>query len=132
MSDYLENNLILHIFRTGSWTKPTDLKLALYTAAPSDSGGGTEVAGSIGYARVSVAPLDANWAATSGINGLTSNVADIVFGAPTGNWGQVTHFGIFDQGTNLLFWGALTTPKTVNSGDPAPKFVAGALTVTLA
>ena len=103
MSDYLETNLILHIFRTGSWTKPTDLKVALYTATPSDSGGGTEVAGGIGYARVSVPPLDANWNATSGTDGLTKNTAAITFGAPTGNWGQVTHFGIFDQGTNLLF-----------------------------
>ena len=132
MSDYLETNLILHIFRTGSWTKPTDLKVALYTATPSDSGGGTEVAGGIGYARVSVPPLDANWNATSGTDGLTKNTAAITFGSPTGNWGQVTHFGIFDQGTNLLFWGALTTPKTVNNADPAPVFAANALTVTLA
>lgn len=131
MSDYLENNLILHIFRTGSWTKPTALNIALYTAAPSDAGGGTEVSGG-SYARVNVAPLDANWAATSGTNGLTSNVADVVFATPSANWGVITHFGIFDQGTNLLFWGALTTPKTVNNGDPAPKFVAGTLTVTLA
>ena len=29
---------------------------------------------------------------------------------------------------NLLFWSALTTPKTVNNGDPAPTFAAAALT----
>jgi len=132
MSDYLEVALIKHLFRTGSYTKPTELNVALYTAAPSDAGGGTEVAGAIGYARVNVAPLDANWAATSGTDGKTSNVAAITFGAPTGNWGTITHFGIFDESGNLLFWGALTTPKTVNNGDPAPSFAIGALTVTLA
>jgi len=131
MSDYLENQLILHIFRTGSWTKPTDLKVALYTTAPTDAGGGVEVSGG-SYARVSVPPGDANWSATSGTDGHTDNVADIVFPAPTADWGQVVAFGIFDQGTNLLFWGNLTTPKTINNNDPAPKFAAGALDATLA
>jgi hypothetical protein len=53
---------------------------------------------------------------------------------PTANWGTVTHFGIFDALTagNLLFWAALTASKVVNSGDAAPKFLAGALTITLA
>jgi hypothetical protein len=133
MSDYLENNLILHIFRTGSWTKPTVLAVALFTAAPSDSGGGTEVSGG-SYARVDRPPLDANWAAPAAGNGLTDNVAAITFPTPTANWGVVTHFAIFDALTvgNLLFWGALTTPKTINNGDPAPSFAIGAIDVTLA
>lgn len=135
MSDYLELNLIKHLFRTGSYTKPTVMAVALFTAAPSDSGGGTEVSGG-SYARVDVPPLDANWDAVggAGTDGHTSNTADIVFPAPTANWGVITHFGLFDATTagNLLFHGALTASKTVNNGDPAPKFVAGALDVTLA
>ena len=135
MSDYLELNLIKHLFRTGSFTKPTVMAVALFTAAPSDSGGGTEVTGG-SYARVDRPPLDANWDAVGagGTDGHTSNTADIVFPSPTANWGVITHVGIFDATTagNLLFHGALTTPKTVNSGDPAPKFVAGDLDVTLA
>lgn len=133
MSDYLEVELRKHIFRTGSFTKPTVLGIALFTAAPSDSGGGTEVSGG-SYARVDVPPLDANWTGASSTSGLTDNAADIVFPTPTANWGVITHFAIFDatSGGNLLFHGALTTSKTVNNGDPAPKFVAGALDVTLA
>jgi len=130
MSDYLEVAIVKHLFRTGSYTKPTELNVALYTAAPSDAGGGTEVAGGVGYARVNVPPLDANWAATSGTDGHTDNVAAITFGTPTGNWGTITHFGIFDESGNLLVWGALTTPKTVNNGDPAPSFAIGALDIT--
>jgi hypothetical protein len=109
------------------------LYVALFTAAPSDAGGGTEVSGG-GYARVAVQPLDANWTAASPTDGLTDNAADIVFPAPTANWGSISHFAIFDRasGGNMLLHGALTTAKTVNNGDPAPKFVAGALDITFA
>lgn len=118
MSDYLEVEVRKHIFRTGSFTKPTVLGIALFTAAPSDSGGGTEVSGG-SYARVNVAPLDANWSGASSTSGLTDNVAAITFPTATGSWGTITHVGIFDATTtgNLLFWGALTASKTVGSGD---------------
>ena len=129
MSDYLENEVIKHIFRTGSFTKPTNLYIGLLTAAPSDAGGGTEVSGG-SYARVANNPADANWAATSGTNGTTSNVAAITFPTPTASWGTVTHFGIYDAATagNLLFHSPLTTSKTINSGDSV-SFAAGALTI---
>jgi hypothetical protein len=133
MSDYLEQQLRAHIFRTASFTKPSALAIALYTAPPTDAGGGTEVSASgTAYARVARNPLDANWTAASATDGKTDNAAAITFPTPTGNWGQVTHFGIFDNtsGGNLLFWDALTTPKTINNGDPAPSFAIGALSVT--
>jgi len=139
-SDYLENKLIDHLFRTGSFTKPSGLYVALLTAAPSDLGGGTEVAGG-GYARVNLAPLDTNWKATqggtsgasSGTGGLTSNAIAITYPAPSANWGTVTHFGIFDaaSGGNLLIWDALTAARTILSGDPAPSFAVDQLTVTV-
>lgn len=130
-SDYLEDQIINHIFRTSSFTKPSVLGIALFTAAPSDAGGGTEVTGG-SYARVDHAPLDANWDATSGTDGQTANTTVVTFPAPTADWGQVTHFGIFDATSagNLLYWGALTTAKTINNGDPAPTFPAGSLVVT--
>ena len=141
MSDYLENKIVDHIFRSTSFTKPSTLYVALLTAAPSDAGGGTEVSAG-GYARVQVGPSDTAWNATqggtsgnsSGTGGLTDNAADIQFGTPTANWGTITHFGIYDAitGGNLLIWGALSTSKTVNNGDAAPKFLAGALDITFA
>jgi len=105
--------------------------VALYTAAPSDSGGGTEVSGG-SYARVAVAPADANWSASDNIGGHTDNVAAVTFPTPSANWGTVTHFAIHDRLTagNLLFHGILAAPKTVNNGDPAPSFAVGALDVT--
>lgn len=132
-SDYLETQILTHLFRTGSWTKPAALWVALFTAAPSDAGGGTEVSGG-GYARVNLPPLDANWAAPTAGNGLTSNLVAITFPAPTANWGTVTHFGIFDASSagNLLIWDALTASQVINTGAPAASFAVGALQITVA
>lgn len=133
MSDYLEGQLIDHLFRTGTFSKPAAIYLALYSAAPSDSGGGTELSGGA-YARTQVTQLDANWNAPTGGDGLTDNLNDITFPTPTANWGTVVAFGIFDasSGGNLLIYGTLGTSKTVNNGDPAPKFSAGDLDITFA
>jgi len=142
MSDYLENKLTDHIFRGQSFSAPANVYFALFTAAPSDSGGGTEVSGG-SYARVTMATSLANWAGTqsagsttasSGTGGASSNNGAITFPTPSANWGTITHFGIFDASSagNLLFHGALTASKTVNNGDPAPSFAAAALTVTFA
>ena len=133
LSDFSENELVKHFFRTGSFTKPTALYVALFTVTPTDAGGGTEVTGG-SYAQVDCPPLDANWAATSGTDGHSENVADVVFPTPTADWGQVVAFAIFSALTagDMYLWGPLTTPKTINNGDPAPKFSAGALDVTFA
>lgn len=115
--------------------------VALYTATPSDAGGGTEVTGG-SYARVALTLSLANLAGTqsaasttysTGTGGTTSNNGAITFPAPTANWGTVTAMGVFDQATggNLLFWSALTTSKTVNNGDAAPSFAAAALTLQI-
>jgi hypothetical protein len=151
MSDFLENKLIDWLFRgqaigiTGAsaaaGTGPTDLYVGLFTANPTDTGGGTEVTGG-SYARVTIASSLANWAGTqaaastvasSGTSGTTSNNGAITFPAPTANWGVITGFGIFDAttGGNLLIWGSLSTSKTVNNGDAAPAFNAAALSIQI-
>lgn len=140
-TDYLENKIIDWMFRGQAYTPPTIIYVGLFTATPSDAGGGTEVSGGA-YARAGLTGSLTNWAGTngaggtgvsSGSSGITSNNVAITFPAPTGaNWGVITSFGIFDAADagNLLFWGPLTTNKTVNDGDAAPSFPAGTLTVT--
>lgn len=138
-SDYLENKLLDHIFRAQSFTAPVNLYVGLLTVAPNDAGGGTEVSGG-SYARVQVACALTAWkgthgtttGASSGTSGQISNAGTVTFPAPTASWGSVTHFGIYDALTagNLLYHGALTVAKTVNSGDAAPTFAADALTIT--
>lgn len=139
-SDYLENQLIDHLFRGGTFAKPAALWIALFTSAPSDSGGGTEVTGGA-YARVNLPPANTNWNATqggtsgasSGTAGATSNAVPITYAAPTANWGTVGWYGILDAavGGNLLIWDALTAPRTILSGDPAPSFAFGSLAVSV-
>lgn len=138
-SDYLENKLVDFIFRAQSLTAPATVYVGLSTAACSDSGFGTEVSGG-SYARVAVTSALANWAGTqsagsttasTGTGGVTSNNAAINFPTPSAGWGTVTHWFLADASTsgNLLFCAALTTSKTINSGDTV-SFAAGALTVT--
>jgi len=151
MSDFLENKLIDWFFRgqaigvTGAsaaaGTGPTNLYFALLTAAPSDTGGGTEVTGG-SYARVTVAANTTNFdntqqanttAVSSGNTGTTRNSIAVTFPAPSANWGVVSHFAIYDASTtgNLLFWGALTASKTINNGDAAPSFAINAFSLQI-
>ena len=129
LTNYTEDEIIKHVFRTGSFTKPTAIYVALFAAAPGEAGGGTEVTGG-SYARAQLDPSDTNWAATSAGNGTTSNLVSIPFPAPTADWGSVTHWALMDgpSGGNMLAYAALTTPKTINNGDAAPTFGIGALT----
>lgn len=135
MSDYLEVELRKHIFRTGSFTKPTNLYICLCTAAPSDSSTGstiTEPSGN-GYARALLAPGDSNWTGASSTSGLTDNAAAITYTASGGSWGTVTHFAICDASSagNMLFHGSLTASKSVADGD-ALVFPVGSIDVTFA
>lgn len=128
-SDYLENELLDHVFGNAAYSAPASLYIALFTAAPSDAGGGTEVSGS-GYDRVEVTNDATNFPAASG--GAKSNGQAIAFPMATGSWGTVTHFGIFDadSGGNLLAWGALDTSRAVANLDIV-YFPAGELDITL-
>lgn len=140
LSDYLENQIIDHIFRGQVFTPPTNVYVALMTSAPTDAGGGIEVTGG-SYARVAVAASLAAWAGTqaagstvasSGTSGTTSNNATISFPTPTAGWGNVTHFAVYDAASagNLLFYAPLTVAKTINTGDTV-SFAAGALTLQI-
>jgi len=127
LSDYAEKLLLDWAMTTGSATRPTAWYVALYTAAPSDSGGGTEVSTG-GYTRQSV-----TFDAATSPGGTTSNSGVVSFTASGANYGTVTHIGIFTASTggNLLWHGAMTASKTVNDGDTL-EFSIGNIDLTLA
>lgn len=127
LSDYAEKLLLDWAMTTGSATRPTAWYVALYTAAPSDSGGGTEVSTG-GYTRQAV-----TFGAASSPGGTTSNTGAVSFTASGANFGTVTHIGIFDNssGGNLLWHGSMTASKTVNDGDTL-EFSIGNIDLTLA
>lgn len=122
-SDYLENKILDHILGGPDYTRPATVHIALFTSAPNDAGGGTEVSGG-DYARVAVTNNDTNWPAAS--SGAKSNGTDVTFPTATASWGTVVAFGIFDDPSagNLLFWSTLTVNKAVSSGDTV-KFATG-------
>lgn len=141
LTNYFENKLLDLLLRGQSYTPPATLYIGLDTVVGDETGGGTEVSGG-SYARVAVSASLAAWAgsqgtgttaASSGTNGTTSNNAAITFPAPTANWGKVVGFRVWDSATggNALIYQALTTEKTINSGDAAPVFNAGSLTIQI-
>lgn len=124
-TDYAENK-ILNLMRNVAWTQ-FNAYVALFTAAPSDAGGGTEVSGG-SYARQLIGLTEA-----TGSGGATSNASDITFPTASADWGTVTHMAIFDavSGGNMIMHSVLDASKTIASGDTY-KFNAGELDVTVA
>ena len=121
-------------------TGPANVYVALFTAAPTAAGGGTEVSGN-GYARVAVASSLTAWAGTqaaastaasTGTSGLTSNNATVTFGTPLASWGQVVDVALMDSATGglMLAYGGLQTNMTVNTGT-APTFAPAALSFSI-
>lgn len=127
LSDHAENLLLNWLMTTGTATRPTNWYVALFTSAPNDAGGGTEVSGN-GYSRQSV-----SWDTASGTGGTTANSGTVSFTASGSGFGTVTHIGIFDASSsgNLLWHGAMDTAKSVASGDVL-QFAAGAIDLTIA
>jgi len=137
MANYLESSLIQHLFRTGTFTKPTVVAIALCTSAPTDASTGAtipEVSDAGSYARYALNPLDANWANVTAGDGTTNNVGAATFTTATGDWGTISHVAILDNTThgagNLFFWGALTASKVVGNGDTF-QFSAAQLTIRI-
>lgn len=124
LSDHAENLLLDWLMTNGAASRPTTWYVALFTAAPNDAGGGTEVSTG-GYARQS---------ATFTVTGDTaSNSALVEFTAGGASFGTVSHIGIFDALTtgNLIWHGAMTAPKLVEDGDKL-EFSVGNIDLTLA
>ena len=114
-SNYLEDQITGWIAGT-SMTAPTATFVQLYNGDPTDTGSG----GTALYSRITIASGTGSWTRGTGGNGTITNAS-------------ATHVAVWDASTagNLLFFGALTTAKTVASGDEV-KFNASALTLTVA
>ena len=126
-SDYLEDKVLKHVFGGSAYTAPSTLYVALYTVAPTDTGGGPEVSGG-GYTRQTAAFT------VSGTNPTqASNTAAIEYPTATANYGTVVAVGVFDasSGGNLMAYANLTSSKVVSTGDVF-RFNAGDLDITLA
>lgn len=126
-SDYLENKVLDHVLTSTSYTAPGTRYLGLFTASTGLEANtpSAEVSGG-SYARKAV-----TFAAASG--GSSATNATVTFDTASASWGTITHVAIMDASTsgNVLFWGAVTTSKTIDAGDTF-QVTSGNLTVSLA
>jgi hypothetical protein len=131
-SNFLENKVLDHVLKNTAYTQPSSLYVGLFTntsgnaAANLEAGTLTDEVSGGSYARQSAA-----FSAASG--GSASTSATITFPAATANWGTITHVAVIDALTsgNVLFWGAVTTSKTIETGDTF-QITSGNLTISLA
>lgn len=134
-SDYLENKLIDHSLGTAAFTAPTTVYLALFNNTSGNASTNLE-AGTLtdevstagtAYARQAVA-FDAS------VDGSTGNTSTVTFPTATASFGSVTHVAVMDSNTagsgNVLYHGAVTTAKTIDSGDTF-QVSGGNLTISL-
>lgn len=124
-SNNAENLILTWTFTANAATRPTAWYLALFTTNPAEDGSGTEVSATgTAYARQTVAfTVTGNTA---------SNTAAVEFPTATASYGTVTHVGVYDASTggNLIAYAALTTSKTIDTGDVL-RVPAGDLDITL-
>lgn len=128
-TDYLENEVLDHLFGAATYTSPTTLYVGLCTSV-SESGTITGEPSSGAYARVAVTNNATNFPAA--VSGAKSNGTVIEFPEATAAWGTMSVFFLASAATagNVLAYGDLTVPKAVAIGD-TPKFNVGTLTITL-
>lgn len=111
ISDFLENELIDHIFGA-AYTPAATVYLGLSTADPLDDASGLAEPSGSGYSRkaITFAAAASRQVAQSGA---------VNFDQATGSWGTITHYAVFDAASagNMLAHGSLSTEKQVISGN---------------
>jgi len=125
-TDHAEDLTLKWLLTTGTATRPTSWHVGLFTTDPGETGSGTEITGN-SYARTAAAFTVSGTSPTE-----ATNSAAIEFPAASGNWGTITHIGVFDaaSGGNMLVHASLTASKTIGSGDVF-RIPAGDLDITL-
>ena len=123
LSNIFETTTLNWLFTATSVTRPTAWYIALYTVAPTDGGGGTEISGNA-YVREAVAM------SVTGDN--ATNTGAVEWPTATGTWGTIVAVGVFDalSAGNLIAYGNLTVSKTITSGDVF-RIPAGDLDITM-
>lgn len=124
LSDYTETSALNILLRAASLTGAANVYMALFTANPSDSGGGTEAA-FVSYARQACA-----FSAPS--SQTITNSGTLTYAAVTVSPVTITAIGIYDasSGGNLLAWKALS-PTLAYAINDIPLFDVGAITVNI-
>jgi hypothetical protein len=130
-ADALEADIIDWVFDGTQFpTPPSDVYVGLHTGAPGDDGASNEIStNSTGYSRTAV-PTGSGWNQPSANE--ASNAGEVAFGPADTDWGDVSHFTVWDSqtGGNCLWTADLGTTRTILTDDEA-RFAAGELTFTV-
>jgi len=110
-TNFLEDRFLQSSLTGATYTGAANVYVALYSVAPSESGGGTELSGS-GYARDEVV-----FSVSTG-NGVATNTSNVSIGPATADWVTAVAYGITDASTagNILYTGSLAVPQTIRNG----------------
>jgi hypothetical protein len=125
-SNYLENEILDWVNGGAFPTQPAATWVQLFNGSPTEDGGG----GTALYTRAAVAA--GGWTTTTGSTATITNTTALIITSSAGSSAVADNFGIFDSsaGGNLLFLGAIGTPKTISVGDEI-KFNASQLTIRI-
>jgi hypothetical protein len=137
-SNYLENKVLDHVLRysTAPYTGVSTLYLALFNNTSTNAATNLE-AGTLTDETSTSGTAYSRKAITFGAasSGTSTSSATVTFDTATANWGTITHVAVMDGATagagNVLFYGAVTTSKTIETGDTF-QVSSGNLTVSLA
>ena len=133
-SNYLENKLLDHVLTGTAYSQPSTRYLALFTNTSTNAAANLEagtLTDEVSTSGTAYGREEVTFAAASG--GSSATNATVTFDAATANWGTITHVAVMDAETsgNVLFWGAVTTSKTIETGDTF-QVSSGNLTISLA
>lgn len=127
-STYLANKLLDHVFKTTSYSQPTNIYVALADTTIADGTTGTTISEPAGgsYERKQHEAYDA------AASGASENDGAITFVTATASWGTITDVALIDAATvgNILLYAQLDAAKAVGNGDVA-QFDDGAFDFTI-
>lgn len=113
---------------------PATWYLGLSTTTPANDGTGFSEPVGGSYARVAITNNAANFPAATTSDGVSRKAsgAKFTYPNPTGNWGQITHWGMFlaSSGGVPEWFAALDAPINPRSGNTPVEFDVGQLVLT--
>jgi hypothetical protein len=109
ISNYLENELLDHIFRAAAYTSPSGIYVKLHTGDPGEAG--------TSNAATETTRATATFG-TNAASGAISNTAAVEWTSVSTSE-TVSHISLWDASTagNCLWTGALTASKVLTAGD---------------
>lgn len=119
--DSYERDVLDFLFGAGSsGLAPSSWWLGLSSADPTEDGSFFAEPTGMGYAKVEIPNNGSYFSAASGSNpAQKTNLVALDFLPATGNWGVLTHWGLFTSAVATIpkVYGALSPSKAIQSGD---------------